>query len=160
MGGLLSDIKGRVGDQDHGIRRFVNMFKKRLTSSLIEWVQGVPSMRNIMARFVDTLDDLQGDAKSIPAAERLFQKRTKEDQFDMSTSKLSCTSLLLRLTWRLATLGQHFPMWQDGGGICLGCFACVAVQFHKPLWFVEGACATNGCTNQYCSGTHRQDWGV
>ena len=41
-----------------------------------------------MASFADIWDDLQDVAKSIPAAERLFQKRTKEEQFDISTSKL------------------------------------------------------------------------
>ena len=41
-----------------------------------------------MASFVDIWDDLQDDAKNIPAAERLFQKGTKEGQFDISTSKV------------------------------------------------------------------------
>ena len=81
-GGGLRDIKGRVGDVVYGICRFVNMFKKRLTRRLVEWVQGVPGIGNIMCSFVDIWDDLQDDAKSIRAAECLFQRRTKEGPFD------------------------------------------------------------------------------
>ena len=87
-GAFVTDIKGRVRDVEHSMCRFVNMFKKRLTSSPIEWVQGVASIRNIMASFVDIWDDLQHDAESIPVAERLFQKRTKEGDFDISTSQV------------------------------------------------------------------------
>ena len=158
-GAFLRDVKGRVGDVEHGMCGFVNMFKKRLTSNLVEWVQGVPSIRNIMASLVDIWDDLQDDAKRILVAHRLSQRRTKEGQFDLSTSKLFLQKRAYA-TRLVAALRQHFPMRPAGGGICLGCCGCVAAQFHKPLWFVEGVCATSGCTNPCCSGTHCQYWGV
>ena len=41
-----------------------------------------------MAGFLDIWDDLQDDAKTIPAARRLFHKRKKEGLFDISSSKL------------------------------------------------------------------------
>ena len=98
----------------HGMCRLVNMFKKRLTSSLVEWVQGVRRIRNIMASFVDISDDLQDDAKSIPAPERLFQKRTKEGLFDISTTKLFLQKRAY-VTRLVANLRQHFAMRQTGG---------------------------------------------
>ena len=41
-----------------------------------------------MATLADIWDDLQDDAKSNPAAERMFQKRTKEGKLDISATKL------------------------------------------------------------------------
>ena len=94
--------------------RLVNMFNKRLTRSLCGVVQGVPSIRNIMANFVDIWDDLQDDAKSILAARRFFQKRTKEGQFDTPTSKLFLQTPTFA-TWLVAALRQHFLMWLARG---------------------------------------------
>ena len=114
MGRVFKGHQGRVGDCEHGMYHFVNMLEKRLTSNLAELVQGVPGIRNIMANFVDIWDELQDDAKGIPVAKSLFQKRTKEGQCHISTSK----HLLQKPTCRtrlVAALRQHFPMRRASG---------------------------------------------
>ena len=91
MGAFFRDIKCRVGDVKHGMCRFVNMSKERLTRGLVEWVRGVSWSALYMFGMI---------CKMMPKASLLHRACCKREQRKAGLiylrASLFCRSVLMR----------------------------------------------------------------
>ena len=113
-GAFLRSVCIRIGDYALAGCRVTNAFKKRVTETITTLTVGVVGVRRIASEFADIWSTLLADVRHVVPANSLFQKTTKVEQFDISTSIL----FLIDPKYHVRSvhgLKNHFPNTMFGG---------------------------------------------